>query len=1060
MGSPRSYGSGATQHDRDGLYQHDRATPPATYAVDARARAANLSHLTSAERATLALWSFAATITEHVGPDHVCRLPSPKPLGGSENTLRQRLREFYRPAAHKRGTHRRELDVRLSFGPLLRWALRLPPPAGGRARARPDALPGSPGRTHRRRRGTRVRDPGRVGGRAGQRAWCVDASLEADARPTGRRRACADAGGRGRRPGPAEHRALRRDPRVGLASYDPAGPARSVARAGGRDVDETERAPARARRALRRAWPPLLDQAARLHAGGRVAGRLRRAVAVDDGLVAGAVRAGRSTGCGAGSSAASGTRRSGGLRCERLRVTDPARAERVWLVLAVSLLWTHAVGATPEEAECLPRRRAAPLGSAPSGVGAATGGAGARRLVAAAPEGALSPGRDRHAGPRSLDRRRDTYPCQPGQGESPEGEGVDRHEHDVPTAGRTRPAGGGSPPAEQGRCSGRSTTPSPSCPGGGLSRIVLRAARQPRLCRTDCAPRTTPLRSAELDLVDDGPAEVPVHPVAPGRPLERELVPPRRRADLDVEHAVPHPHLLGLGPRPASPATSGHASTARAASSRSRYPYRSTSSARTARRGCGAWDSGTDDGGRAFQARPAAAAMRLALLLAAVASACSADSAPRRPVRQRPARPGRQLSGLDRPPERRPDRDAGADADPRHRRRPAGAVRDRVSAEGARGGPRPRRRRAPRAAPASPSRSGPTTSTARAGWRSRPTGASCWRRAASTGSPGSGTPTATAWPSAASRSRPATRTRSTSRWGWPFWTATSSSATRPRSGATLGRARAASRARARSWPTSPARVQPALDAERGRPRRQPLRDRRVRVERGPRGAAPRVGLPDRRGRVGPRDGLVRAPQPGRPRVPPDDGDAVHDGQRAGPAGRRARPRLPHLDRPPTPRAGPGSTGGPTPTSRPTTSTRAGSPTAARASGPTSPPGPSCRTSCSRRTRPRSGSSSTRPTEGRALRPSSPSVTTATPSSPSAGRGIGTRGRATRSSRVPFESGRPLGHYEDFLTGFLIDPAGPTAWGRPVGLLVLPDGSLLMTEESNGRIYRVSYTGDE
>ena len=61
--------------------------------------------------------------------------------------------------------------------------------------------------------------------------------------------------------------------------------------------------------------------------------------------------------------------------------------------------------------------------------------------------------------------------------------------------------------------------------------------------------------------------------------------------------------------------------------------------------------------------------------------------------------------------------------------------------------------------------------------------------------------------------------------------------------------------------------------------------------------------------------------------------------------------------------------------------------------------------------------------------------------------------------VPFdEAGRPEGHYEDFLTGFLIDPQGPTTWGRPVGLLVLPDGSLLITEEMNHRIYRVQYVG--
>jgi glucose/arabinose dehydrogenase len=59
--------------------------------------------------------------------------------------------------------------------------------------------------------------------------------------------------------------------------------------------------------------------------------------------------------------------------------------------------------------------------------------------------------------------------------------------------------------------------------------------------------------------------------------------------------------------------------------------------------------------------------------------------------------------------------------------------------------------------------------------------------------------------------------------------------------------------------------------------------------------------------------------------------------------------------------------------------------------------------------------------------------------------------------VPFnQNGTPIGNYEDFLTGFLANPAGPDTWGRPVGLLVLPDGSLLIAEEANGRIYRVQY----
>ena len=59
--------------------------------------------------------------------------------------------------------------------------------------------------------------------------------------------------------------------------------------------------------------------------------------------------------------------------------------------------------------------------------------------------------------------------------------------------------------------------------------------------------------------------------------------------------------------------------------------------------------------------------------------------------------------------------------------------------------------------------------------------------------------------------------------------------------------------------------------------------------------------------------------------------------------------------------------------------------------------------------------------------------------------------------VPFgPDGRPAGGYEDFLTGFVIDPDGPTAWGRPVSLLARADGSLLLSEDGNGRIYRISF----
>jgi glucose/arabinose dehydrogenase len=62
--------------------------------------------------------------------------------------------------------------------------------------------------------------------------------------------------------------------------------------------------------------------------------------------------------------------------------------------------------------------------------------------------------------------------------------------------------------------------------------------------------------------------------------------------------------------------------------------------------------------------------------------------------------------------------------------------------------------------------------------------------------------------------------------------------------------------------------------------------------------------------------------------------------------------------------------------------------------------------------------------------------------------------------IPFSGGAARGHYEDFVRGFLIEPSIPRTWGRPVGVLSVSDGSLLFTDETGGRIYRVSYVGGE
>lgn len=57
--------------------------------------------------------------------------------------------------------------------------------------------------------------------------------------------------------------------------------------------------------------------------------------------------------------------------------------------------------------------------------------------------------------------------------------------------------------------------------------------------------------------------------------------------------------------------------------------------------------------------------------------------------------------------------------------------------------------------------------------------------------------------------------------------------------------------------------------------------------------------------------------------------------------------------------------------------------------------------------------------------------------------------------VPFRNGKPAGPPEDFLTGFKPDKADSNeVYGRPVGVTILPDGSMLVTDDVNDRIWRV------
>jgi len=57
-------------------------------------------------------------------------------------------------------------------------------------------------------------------------------------------------------------------------------------------------------------------------------------------------------------------------------------------------------------------------------------------------------------------------------------------------------------------------------------------------------------------------------------------------------------------------------------------------------------------------------------------------------------------------------------------------------------------------------------------------------------------------------------------------------------------------------------------------------------------------------------------------------------------------------------------------------------------------------------------------------------------------------------RIRLKDGVPTGEYEDFVTSFVVDDR--RVWGRPVGVAVAHDGALLISEDGNGTIWRVTH----
>ena len=58
--------------------------------------------------------------------------------------------------------------------------------------------------------------------------------------------------------------------------------------------------------------------------------------------------------------------------------------------------------------------------------------------------------------------------------------------------------------------------------------------------------------------------------------------------------------------------------------------------------------------------------------------------------------------------------------------------------------------------------------------------------------------------------------------------------------------------------------------------------------------------------------------------------------------------------------------------------------------------------------------------------------------------------------IPIKDGKATAGPEDFLTGWMLAGDKKEVWGRPVGLLQMPDGSLLVSDDGGRKIWRVSF----
>jgi hypothetical protein len=71
-------------------------------------------------------------------------------------------------------------------------------------------------------------------------------------------------------------------------------------------------------------------------------------------------------------------------------------------------------------------------------------------------------------------------------------------------------------------------------------------------------------------------------------------------------------------------------------------------------------------------------------------------------------------------------------------------------------------------------------------------------------------------------------------------------------------------------------------------------------------------------------------------------------------------------------------------------------------------------------------------------------------------GMGPNPRLPQPDRAAsvFRNGKTAGPPEGFLTGFMANPRTGEAYGRPVGVAMLADGSLLVADDAGNTVWRV------